>query len=630
MNQPVIYIMGVSGSGKSTIASLLSKDTGIPFFDGDDYHPDENIQKMSSGIPLNDDDRKGWLETLNSLAQKEALNKGAIIVSSALKESYRKILAHELSEVHWVFLKGDFETISERLASRTHEYMPSTLLQSQFDTLEIPSYGLHIDIELEPSTIVQKIKHTLMSTSEFGLYGLGVMGKSLSRNLAGKGFSLSLYNRHVDGLEEKVAENFVSEFPELSNSRGFDDVSAFVSSLQLPRKIFLMVQAGKVTDLVIDELLPYLDKGDIIIDGGNSHYKETEERISRLNESKIHFIGSGVSGGEEGALNGPSIMPGGDSEAYTQISPFLEAIAARDSNGDSCCAYVGKGGAGHFVKMIHNGIEYAEMQLLAELYQFMRFAQGYNPDEIADIFESWVNGDLSSYLLEITVDILRTKSPEGWLIDEILDKAGNKGTGSWSTTAAAELGVPATMITAALFARYLSSFKEERRIASYIYEPKVPVPNELSVDDLANAYQTARVINHHQGIHLISAASKAYGWRLNLPELARIWTNGCIIRSDLMQRLIPILQVTDRILFDDRVHPAVSRSKPSLESFAIESIRAGLSSSCFTAALNFLNGFTSSQSSANIIQAQRDYFGAHTYKRADDPDGESHHTVWKK
>lgn len=630
MNQPVIYIMGVSGSGKSTIASLLSKETGIPFFDGDDYHPEENIKKMGRGIPLDDDDRKGWLDTLNSLAQKEILNKGAIIVSSALKESYRKILSHDLPVVHWVFLKGDFNTISGRLENRAHEYMPSSLLESQFDTLEIPGYGLHIDIVQEPSTIVQKIKHTLMSNSEFGLYGLGVMGKSLSRNLAGKGFSLSLYNRHVDGLEEKVAENFVSEFPELSSSKGFDKVSAFVSSLQLPRKIFLMVQAGKVTDMVIDELLPHLDKGDIIIDGGNSHYKETEKRITRLSESGIHFIGSGVSGGEEGALNGPSIMPGGDSEAYKQISPFLEAIAARDSGGDSCCAYVGKGGSGHFVKMIHNGIEYAEMQLLAELYQFMRFAQGYNPDEIADILESWIDGDLSSYLLEITVDILKTKSPEGWLIDEILDKAGNKGTGNWSTTAAAELGVPATMISSALFARYLSSFKEERRIASYIYEPKVPVPNELSEVDLANAYQTARVINHHQGIHLISAASKAYGWRLNLPELARIWTNGCIIRSDLMQRLIPILQVTDRILFDERVHPAVSRSKPSLENFAIESIKAGLNSPCFTAALNFLNGFTNSQSSANIIQAQRDYFGAHTYKRVDDPDGESHHTVWKK
>lgn len=630
MNQPIIYIMGVSGSGKSTIAALLSDETGIPFFDGDDYHPKENIQKMSEGQALNDSDRKGWLETLNTLAKEQALKSGAIIVSSALKESYREILSDGINTVHWVFLRGNFETISERLKKRTHKYMPSSLLQSQFDALEVPAYGVHVNIDQEPSKIIQKIKKTIMSTSEFGLYGLGVMGKSLSRNLARKGFSLSLYNRHVAGSEEKVAEQFVAEFQELSNSQGFDNVASFVRSLQAPRKIFLMVQAGKVTDTVIKELLPHLEKGDIIIDGGNSHYKETEKRISALLESGIHFIGCGVSGGEEGALNGPSIMPGGDADAYKQISPYLEAIAARDAKGDACCAYVGKGGAGHFVKMIHNGIEYAEMQLLAELYQFMRFAMGYNPDEIAGILESWVDGDLNSYLLEITIDILRTKGSEAWLIDEILDKAGNKGTGSWSTTAAAELGVPATMITAALFARYLSSFKEERKIASYMYEPKVPVPIDFSLDNLAKAYQTARVVNHHQGIHLINTASRTYGWRLNLPELARIWTNGCIIRSDLMQRLIPILQVTDRILFDERVQPSIAMSRPSLENFTIESIKAGLNSPCFTAALNFLNGFTNVQSSANIIQAQRDYFGAHTYKRVDDPDGESHHTIWKK
>ena len=629
MSGRIIYIMGVSGSGKSTIASLLSEETGIPYFDGDDFHSVANKAKMESGQPLNDEDRQDWLETLNTLAQKESDNNGAIIVSSALKERYREILSRDLHQLSWVFLKGSFELIEQRLATRDHEYMPASLLSSQFEALEEPTYGLHLDIDQEPKEIVQTIKKKLMSTSEFGLYGLGVMGKSLSRNLANNGFSLSLFNRFVKDSEENVAEEFISEYKELSTARGFQNVQDFINSLSSPRKIFLMVQAGSITDQVINELLPLLDKGDVLIDGGNSHYKDTERRAESLAKKGIHFIGSGVSGGEEGALKGPSIMPGGNEEAYKLISPYLETIAAKDANNKPCCSFVGKGGAGHFVKMVHNGIEYAEMQLLAEVYQFLRFAAGLNPGEIADILESWREGDLDSYLLEITVDILRKKDGEEFLIDYVLDKAGNKGTGSWTTIAAAELGVPATMISSALFARYLSAFKEERTIASYMYEGKVPIPGAISPEDIGKAYQLARVVNHHQGIHLISAASKEYAWDLNLPELARIWTNGCIIRSRLMEYLVFILQETDRIIFDERAKKAVSDSRPHLDEFVIESFKAGLDSPCFAAAANFLNGYSSVTSSANIIQAQRDYFGAHTYKRTDDPDGPAHHTDWK-
>lgn len=629
MSKPTIYIMGVSGSGKSTVGQKLSQILNIPFFDGDDYHPKENVLKMASGNPLNDIDRITWLQSLHRIAHQESSKKGAIIACSALKEEYRTMLSSDIHRVEWVYLKGDFQTILKRIITRDHEFMPSSLLSSQFDILEEPNYGITVDITLTLQEIMDQITSKLINKSEFGLIGLGVMGKSLSRNLAQKGFQLSLFNRHVDDIEVDIAKKFVFEFPELSTAQGFDDLQKFVHSMEKPRKIFLMVNAGSVTDFVINELLPHLDKGDIIIDGGNSHYKDTDRRAKSLAEKHIHFVGTGVSGGEEGALKGPSIMPGCNEETYQKISLYLEAIAAKDIHGKACCARIGLAGAGHFVKMVHNGIEYAEMQLLAEVYQFLRFGKGLNPSEIADVLERWREGDLDSYLLEITVDILRKKENDEWLIDLILDKAGNKGTGSWTTIAAAELGVPATLITSALFARYLSSFKNEREIASFHYESKVAIPSELSVDVVGIAYQLARVVNHHQGIHLLSTASKEYGWRLKLWEVARVWTNGCIIRSELMSHLVQILQETDRLLLDEQTSISAIASKSSLEKLVIEIVKAGQDAPCLTTALQFLNGYTNFQSSANIIQAQRDYFGAHTYKRVDDPDGKSHHTTWK-
>lgn len=628
MSNPIIYVMGVSGSGKSTVGNLLATELDLPFFDGDDFHSESNKEKMASGIPLTDDDRVEWLETLNALAETESEKKGAVIVSSALKESYRTILSNNLKKVEWIFLKGDFQTIENRLQSRDHEYMPSSLLQSQFDTLEEPGYGFHIHINQSPEQMVFQAKARLSGKSEFGLIGLGVMGKSLSRNLAQKGFHLSVFNRHVSGTEEKVAEHFIAEHKDLSTAKAFDDLKEFVTSLESPRKVFLMVQAGAVTDYVIDELSELLNEDDIIIDGGNAHYKDTERRINALAKSKIGFIGAGVSGGEEGALNGPSIMPGGDIEIYAQVSSYLETIAAKDIHGNACCAHIGSGGSGHFVKMVHNGIEYAEMQLIAECYQFLRFGKGLNPSEIADIFEIWLEGDLESYLLEITVTILRKKEGREWLIDLILDQAGNKGTGSWTTVAAAELGVPATMISSALFARYLSAFKEERLIGNYKFGARPTVLSEFPIEYLGVAYQLARVVNHHQGIHLLSTASQEYGWRLKLWEVARVWTNGCIIRSELMSHLVLILQHTDRLLFDERTQQSAVSAKPILEHLVTDSIKTGLSSPCFSSALDFLNGYSNSQSTANIIQAQRDFFGAHTYKRIDDD--ETHHTQWNE
>lgn len=455
------------------------------------------------------------------------------------------------------------------------------------------------------------------------------MGKSLARNMANNGINLSLYNRYEKGVEENVANDFIGNFSELKNAKGFEDLTAFVHSLERPRKMLLMVKAGKAIDSILEKIIPHLSEGDIIIDGGNSHYKDTERRITFLKNKKIHFIGSGVSGGEEGALKGPSIMPGGDKEAYQLIAPYLEKIAANDKQGNGCCAYIGSGGSGHFVKMVHNGIEYAEMQLLAELYFILKYGKGKTPDEIADVFEEWKGSHLDSYLLEITIDILRKKENGDWLIDKILDQAGNKGTGSWTTIAAAELGVPITMITGALFARYLSAFKKERINADEKFKLDFYKENiQLNIEELKNAYHIARIVNHHQGVHLISAAAAEYKWDLYLPEIARIWTNGCIIRSVLMEELIGVLQKTDRILTHPYFISFIKNHKDDLTKTVTASIGTGINIPCFSAAVNFLNGYTNVQSSANIIQAQRDYFGAHTYKRNDDPSGKSYHTNW--
>lgn len=469
-------------------------------------------------------------------------------------------------------------------------------------------------------------------SAEFGIMGLGVMGKSLCLNLANKGFHLALYNRRLEGVEEDVADQFIEQHPSLKNARGYEQLAAFVKYLEVPRKILLMVPAGKAVDQLIEQLIPKLSPGDILIDGGNSHYKETQRRIQELHEHQIHFIGAGISGGEEGALKGPSIMPGGNPEAYALVSRYLENIAARDQVGKACCAYIGPDGAGHFVKMVHNGIEYAEMQLLTEVYSLFRFGQGKNPDQIAEILESWKSQGLNSYLLEITVDILRRKEENDWLLDKVLDQAANKGTGSWTTVAASELGVPATMITAALFARYLSSFKQERLHAEEAFAfstHKSGNGHELAVEDIRFAYQTARIINHHQGFQLIQAAAQEYAWQLNLAEIARIWTNGCIIRSDLMEKLAQSRWEESNLLLQSPFKEETRAHSHHLGQVVSEAVFQGIPLPCMAAAIQYLQAYVQGNSAANLIQAQRDYFGAHTYQRIDDPSRKAFHSDWK-
>ncbi|WP_298516885.1 NADP-dependent phosphogluconate dehydrogenase [uncultured Kordia sp.] len=629
MKTKIIFIIGVSGVGKSTIANLLSQELQVPFFDGDDFHPKKNIKKMSDGKPLNDADRYDWLQNLHDLAVKQIkAKKSCIIVCSALKQAYRDILNHQIEQYsEWIFLHGSFLQVKKRLDNRKNHFMSSELLKSQFDILETPANAIKINVEKSPEHIVEIIKSQLNKTSEFGLFGLGVMGKSLSRNLANNGIKLSLFNRNVTGKEENIALNFKNKFPELATALPFDDIASFVNSIQKPRKIMLMVNAGKTIDLVIDNLLPYLSEGDILIDGGNSNYNKTKERHNYLMSKNIHFIGAGVSGGEEGALHGPSIMPGGTKEIYKKVQPYLEKIAAKDNNNLPCCSYVGPEGSGHFVKMVHNGIEYAEMQLLAEVFTLLK-KLGENPDEIATILESWKAIE-NSYLLEITIDILRKKEGKDWLIHKIMDKAGNKGTGNWTTIATAQLGVPSTMITSSLFARYTSFFKEER-IALSAYFDTSDLSLNANKEDILKAYQFARIINHYQGFKLIKEASNRYNWNINLSELARIWTNGCIIRSDLMTSLVTTFKTADHILQAPEIIEKLQSLKPSIKKVVAAGIVSEVAIPTLTDAISFLNSFSKANSSANIIQAQRDYFGAHTYQRTDDASGKFYHTHWNE
>ena len=622
-----IIIMGVSGVGKTTIGRLLSEEKGIPFFDADEYHSAENIQKMSAGLPLDDADRKGWLLALNILLLEELKTNSCILSCSALKKSYREILMMGLEQqIKFVFLKGSYEKILEQMKSREGHFIPPSLLQSQFDTLEKPLDAITISIHKHPEEIVSEICHELFEKSEIGIVGLGVMGKSLCRNFSQKGFRISMYNRFVEGKEEAVAENFKNEYPELEPSQAFEEMEAFIKSLQKPRKIILMVNAGNPVDQVIAESVKYLSKGDLILDGGNSYFHDTIQRQKDLAAKGIFFIGCGISGGEEGALKGPSLMPGGDEEAYDIIRPYLNAIAARDKEGKPCCSYMGESGSGHFVKMVHNGIEYAEMQLLAELYG-IALAGGKDPDAIADLLETWKGAATGSYLLDITSSILREKENGDWLVNKIIDQASNKGTGNWATIEMSREGIPATLIATALFARYLSAYKILRTGLEGALEKKA-VGLMLDEQVLRAAYEFARIINHFQGFWLIGEIFRKQGWKADFSEIARIWTNGCIIRSGLMQELVTEFEKDSNLFLSSFFIEKLQQLRPSLTKLVSSAIAEELAVPCFSEAVNFINALATGKSTANLIQAQRDYFGAHTYQRYDGKPEQYFHHQW--
>ncbi|WP_110112710.1 decarboxylating NADP(+)-dependent phosphogluconate dehydrogenase [Bacillus sp. CGMCC 1.16541] len=463
-----------------------------------------------------------------------------------------------------------------------------------------------------------------------GVIGLGVMGRNLALNMASKGEQVAVYNYTrdlTDQLMETQSEN--------KALHPYYELQEFVQSLQAPRKVFLMVTAGKPIDSVIELLTPLLEKGDIIMDGGNSHYEDTERRYDTLKEAGIHYIGMGISGGEVGALKGPSIMPGGDKEAYEQVAPIFTKIAAQVDN-DPCCVYIGPKGAGHFVKMVHNGIEYADMQLIAEAYTFLRERLHLSVDEVADIFETWNEGELQSYLMEITADILRKKDDVTGLpiIDVILDKAGQKGTGKWTSMQAIDNGITSSIITESLFARYISALKEERVAASDVLvgpeTDKQPLDKDVWIEYVRQALYMGKVCAYAQGFNQYKTTSELYDWNLPLKDIALIFRGGCIIRA---QFLNVISQAYDKqpnlanLLLDPYFAEKLKNYQVGLRKVVCEGIFSGISFPCLSTSVTYYDGYRTGQSNANILQAQRDYFGAHTYER-NDREG-TFHTNWQ-
>jgi 6-phosphogluconate dehydrogenase len=466
--------------------------------------------------------------------------------------------------------------------------------------------------------------------TNIGVAGLAVMGENLVLNMASKGFSVSVYNRTTSKVDKFLADRGKDK-----KILGFPTVEAFVQSLERPRKVMMMLKAGAVIDGFIEQLLPFLEQGDIIIDGGNSHYPDTVRRAESMEAKGFLYIGTGVSGGEEGALKGPSIMPGGSIEAWKHLEPIFVPISAKVADGSYCCSWMGSGGAGHFVKMVHNGIEYGDMQLICESYQIMKEVLSMQPDEIHKVFKKWNEGELGSYLIEITKDIMAFKDDDGgYLVDKILDTAGQKGTGKWTVSAALDTGIPLSLISESVFARCLSAQKDERVHASTVLQgPKLTFDGdrEKLVEDLGRALYMAKIISYTQGFNLLRCASEEFDWNLNYGEIARIWRGGCIIRSVFLDEITsaykrhPDLQ---NLMLDSFFSEKIHQAQEGLRNLLCTAISHGISVPCHSSALNYFDGFRSARLPANLLQAQRDYFGAHTYELLDRPRGEFFHTDW--
>lgn len=459
-----------------------------------------------------------------------------------------------------------------------------------------------------------------MSKQQIGVVGMAVMGKNLALNIESRGYTVSIFNRTGSKTEAVIEEN-----PDKNLVPAYT-MGEFVESLEKPRRILLMVQAGKGTDATIQSLLPHLDKGDILIDGGNTFFKDTIRRSEALAESGIYFIGTGVSGGEEGALLGPAIMPGGQKEAYDLVAPILEQIAAVAEDGEPCVAYIGPNGAGHYVKMVHNGIEYGDMQLIAESYDLLRKVAGLSVDEVAEVFAEWNKGELDSFLIELTADALTKKDPETGqpMVEVILDRAGNKGTGKWTSQSALDLGVPLPLITESVFARYISALKDERVAASEI----LPEPAEYSfsgdkavlVENIRKALYFSKIMSYAQGFAQMRTASEEYNWNLHYGEIAKIFRAGCIIRARFLQKITDAYDVNPELknlMLDDYFMDITKNYQDAVRDVIGIAVKAGVPIPTFSSAIAYYDSYRSARLPANIIQAQRDYFGAHTYERTD-------------
>ncbi len=472
------------------------------------------------------------------------------------------------------------------------------------------------------------------SKNDIGLIGLGVMGQSLILNLEDKGFRVSCYNRTSESLDQ-----FINTRATGKGIRGFADLPDFVASLSRPRKIVLMIPAGKPVDQNIDLLLPLLEPGDVIIDGGNSHYADSNRRNSDLQEKGILFVGLGVSGGEEGALKGPSLMPGGNPLAWPLVKPYLQAIAAKLPDGSTCCEWMGEGGAGHFVKMVHNGIEYGDMQLICEAFHLMSAGFAMNHAEMKEIFEDWNRGDLGSYLIEITAEILGAIDPETQkpMLDIILDAAGQKGTGSWTAQIALEMGVAIPQIAEAVFARSLSAIKTQRENAAKKLvwpAPEKDHDRQTLVKQLEKAVYAAKISSYAQGFSLLRAASEGFSWNLDFANIAQVWRAGCIIRAAFLTSIKNAFETDDKLenllLADfvaEKVDAEAQKGWREILKFAIDK---GVPVPSMSSALNYFDGYRCERLPANLLQAQRDYFGAHTFERVDRPRGQFFHHNWSE
>lgn len=458
-----------------------------------------------------------------------------------------------------------------------------------------------------------------MSKQQIGVIGLAVMGKNLAMNIESRGYTVSVFNRSKEKTDEMLAET------QGKNIFGTYTIEEFVQSLEKPRKILLMVKAGAATDATIEQLKPYLEKGDIIIDGGNTYFADTQRRNKELSELGLHFIGTGVSGGEEGALRGPSIMPGGQKEAYDLVAPIFQDISAK-VNFEACTTYIGPDGAGHYVKMVHNGIEYGDMQLISESYFMLKHILGLGAEELHKVFSDWNKGELDSYLIEITADIFTKKDEETGkpLVDVILDTAGQKGTGKWTSQSALDLGVPLPIITESVFARFISAMKQERVEASKVLTGPEAKPfdgdREAFIESIRKALYLSKICSYAQGFAQMRAASEEYSWNLSYGEIAMIFRGGCIIRAQFLQK---IKEAYDRdpglknLLLDPYFKEIAESYQQSLREIISAAVLNGIPVPSFSAALSYFDSYRTETLPANLIQAQRDYFGAHTYQRID-------------
>ena len=466
--------------------------------------------------------------------------------------------------------------------------------------------------------------------ADIGLIGLAVMGENLVMNMESKGFTVAVYNRTTS----KVT-NFVEGRAKGKNIIGTYSLAELAASLKKPRRVMMMVKAGKPVDDFIEALLGVLEPGDIIIDGGNSHFPDTMRRTQYVESKGLLYIGTGVSGGEEGALNGPSMMPGGSPAAWPYVKDVFQAICAKVEDGSPCCDWVGENGAGHFVKMVHNGIEYGDMQLICEAYQLMRDGLGMSADEMHEVFTEWNKTELDSYLIEITRDILAYKDTDGEpIVNKILDTAGQKGTGKWTAIAALDEGVPLTLIGEAVFSRCLSAMKEERVEASKAFpkgDTKIDTDRKAFIEDIRKALYASKIISYAQGYTLMRAAAKSYGWNLNYGGIALMWRGGCIIRSVFLGKIKEAYDKNpnlENLLLDPYFGETIRGLVPAWRNVVAEAVRHGIPMPAFSSALAYFDGYTTEKLPANLLQAQRDYFGAHTYERLDSPRGEFFHTNW--